>query len=72
MIREVAEKHGLTVDQIMSRRRLKAIVHARFEIMYRAATEYGLSTTHIANRLGGLDHTTVMNGIRRYPEIAGR
>lgn len=66
ILREVANKHKLNVTDLLSTRRPRNIVAARHEAMYRMKTETSLSLPSIGKRLGGLDHTTVIHGLRRY------
>jgi len=64
--RVVASKHGLTFEDLMSRRRDRKSVAARFEAYYRIRNETTMSLPQIGMRFGGKDHTTVMHGIRRH------
>lgn len=62
--KEVAEKHGLTMTEMRSRRRLRLLVVARQEAMWRCRQETLNSLPQIGAFLGGLDHTTVLHGAR--------
>ena len=66
VLREVSEKHGLTVRQIQSPARLMPYVLARQEAAYRLNKELGFSLAQIGRMLGKRDHTTVLNAIQRY------
>lgn len=63
---EVADKHGVTVAAIDSRRRAKKLVAARQECMYRIRVELGYGMPRIGRILGGMDNTTVLYGIGCY------
>ena len=69
ILREVAEKHGVTVNDILSSRRAARIVHARQETVWRMKTETTFSYPEIGRRLGGKDHTTIMHALRRYEQM---
>ena len=66
IVTEVCEKHKIGRVEILSRTRRYPVVHARHEAMWRMRNETTLSLPEIAKRLGGLDHTTVLHGIRRH------
>ena len=66
VLREVAEKHNMSVRQVQSAVRLKAYVEARQEAAYRLNTELGFSLKQIGNMLGRRDHTTILHAINRY------
>ena len=73
LIREVAVKHGLTIDAIKGgRRRYRRHVAARHEVMARLRTEHGMSLHGIARALGGYDHSTVHHGLQAYAARAQR
>lgn len=63
---EVAEKHNVSVEDIISPKRNPHIVRARYESFYRMRNETNLSLPAIGRRCGGRDHTTVMHGIKKY------
>lgn len=83
IVRAVAEKHGIGVHDILGASHHRYIVRARWEAFYRMRTEIKvlgmpMSLPEIGRRLHK-DHTTVLNGIRRYcaenglsPEITVR
>lgn len=66
ILREVAEKHNMSVKQVQSTARLKEFVAARQEASYRLNKELGFSLKQIGNMLGRRDHTTVLHAIKRY------
>lgn len=66
IIRRVALKHGLTVDQIRSRTNQRKIAWPRQEAMAMLRDQTTLSFPAIARMLGLTDHTTVIKGIRAF------
>lgn len=68
ILREVADAHGVSVDDIRGDRRLKHITLARHEACWRLRNETAYSTTQIGWFLGGKDHSSVMHGERRHAE----
>ena len=74
IVREVAEQHGFTVDQLVSPSRRHDLSRARFECFGRIRAEIRFrsgppSLPQIGRWFGGRDHTTVLNGLRRLSEI---
>jgi chromosomal replication initiation ATPase DnaA len=65
IVEEVSEKHRVTIRRLMSPGRGPRFVRARWEMYYRLHTERKMSMNEIARRTNK-DHTTVMNGIRKY------
>lgn len=65
----VALQHNITVDQLKGPRRLKHLVRARFQAIYEIRTITGHSYPMIAERVGGRDHTSILNAYRRYPAL---
>lgn len=68
IIRHVARKHGLTVDEMCSGRRFRKIARAKQEAMWELRQKTSLSYPGIARRLNLLDHTSVMHGEKRHAE----
>jgi len=66
VLREVAERHGLTVEALTGPRRLRTIVWARQEAMAEAWRRTSLSKCEIGRRLGGRCHGAVIHGIRAH------
>lgn len=62
----VAERHGLTFDQLISDRRHRSVARPRQIAMYvmREVCPH-LSFPAIGRLLGGRDHTTVLHGVQR-------
>lgn len=71
IIRAVAQKHGVTVEDMRSDRKNTKICLARFEACYRMRTETKLSYPMMGRLLGDRDHTTTLNAARRYAELNG-
>lgn len=71
LIREVAEKHGLTVAKITGNERTPRISHPRQEAFYRLRVDLRMSRPEIGNIFGGKDHTTVLHGIRAHAKRTG-
>jgi chromosomal replication initiation ATPase DnaA len=75
IIAQTARDHHTTVERLLSKDRTTWVVHARFDAMWRLRTirrPHGLpryTQPHIAFLLGLSDHTTVTNGLRRWPVI---
>lgn len=69
IVREVAEKHKVTLADIIGPFRGRQFVAARHEAMYRLRHEALLSCPVIGRLIGKRDHTTVLNGIRRHAGI---
>lgn len=68
VLEEVAEKHGLTVTEMLARRRAKPIVHARQEACWRLVKELGYSYPQVARRCNYYDHTTALHAVRKHQE----
>jgi hypothetical protein len=66
ILREVSEKHGMSVKQIQSAARMKTYVAARQEAAYRLNTELTFSLAQIGRMLGKRDHTTILHAINRH------
>lgn len=72
VIRETAAKHNVSTEHLIGHCRRAGVVWARFEIMWRARIELGMSYQLIARVLGGRDHTTIMYGVKRYENWRSR
>jgi hypothetical protein len=72
ILEAVAREYGVTVPEIVSSRRCKAIMPARQLVMYLARTFTPRSLPEIARRLGGRDHTTILWGARRTADRLGK
>lgn len=67
IIDQVAEKHGVSIEEILGPRMYAYLVEARQEAMYRLYEERpNMSMRHIGACLGNRDHTTVRYGIRAH------
>lgn len=66
MIEFVAEKFGLTSDDMKRKDRHKSVVHVR-HVAYWAARQCAPvpSYPELARLFGGRDHTTILNGVRK-------
>lgn len=71
IMREVAARHGLTVAQMLSKRRTRPLVHARHEVMWEARRRTALSYPHIAELMGFKDHTSIIHGERAHAKRTG-
>ncbi len=69
LVERAAQLTGLEISDLYSPCRQRHLSWVRFMVML-VANECGRSTTTIARGLGGLDHTSVMHGIKRAPSIA--
>lgn len=69
IIRDVCLKHNVSVNDVMSPRRGKAIVLARKEACWRLRHETTWSLPRIGEFMGGKDHTTVLHAVRSYEEL---
>lgn len=67
---ETATKHCVSVDDIISPRRDRAILPARYEAIWRMKAETAMSLPAIGRRLGGRDHTTIINALKKYQRMA--
>jgi chromosomal replication initiation ATPase DnaA len=77
ILQAVADEHGVSVGQLEAIDRRKAVSHARFDAMariralHRSNGEPCFSFPQIGALLGGLDHTTIIYGIRRAEQLFG-
>lgn len=68
IIQAVAHKYGVNVSDIKSCSRRKRLCVARFEAIYEIASRTPYSFPMIGRLMGGRDHTTIMNAIKRHAE----
>jgi hypothetical protein len=68
IVNEVCTKHKVSRGELMGPQREQRIVIARHEAMYRMKKETTLSLPAIGKKMGGKDHATVMNAVRRHEE----
>jgi hypothetical protein len=62
----VARAHGITWQEFISKRRHAHITKARQHAMWEIRENTSLSLPLIGKILGGLDHTTIIYGIRQH------
>lgn len=66
ILQEVAEKHGITIQDLKGPcRRLKYAL-PRHEAAYRIVKELGFSLPKTGRVLGKRDHTTILNSVRKH------
>ena len=63
---DVCRKYGVTMNELMSRRRHKRTALARMEGYWRAREETLASFPEIARAFNRQDHTTVMSGAKKH------
>jgi len=68
ILREVAAKHGMSVEAMLVRSRKPAVSHPRQEAMWRMKRETTMSYPAIARRLRMKDHTTAIHGVKAHQE----
>ena len=64
-----AKQFGITMDDMLSKRRSRAIARPRQAAMYLAKTLTTRSLPDIGRRFGGRDHTTVIHAVKRIEEL---
>lgn len=65
ILREVCERHKIDLHDVLSNRRTKNLVTARFEIAFRLKSETLFSLPQIG-KIMNRDHTSILHAIRRY------
>lgn len=63
--RSACAHFGMTLAALLSERRDAESVRARHVVMYVSKTLTTLSFPSIARHMGGMDHTSIMNGVRK-------
>lgn len=63
--RACAKEFGITIDEILSKRRSRAIARPRQVAMYLSKQLTTRSLPDIGRRFGGRDHTTVIHAVKR-------
>jgi chromosomal replication initiation ATPase DnaA len=76
IILSVCKKHEVDIREVMSTTRTRRVVYCRMECCYEIRCNVlingrPISLPEIARHLGGLDHTTVLYGIRKHAERNG-
>ena len=66
---EVCRHYGLTITQLMAKRRTRDITRPRQVAMYLAKEFTVASLPAIGRRFGGMDHTTVLHAGRKITEL---
>lgn len=66
ILRDVAERHGVTVGDIKGVSRKIKFVRARQEACYLLREELKLSYPRVAAHIGNRDHTTILHNVRKY------
>lgn len=66
ILQETALHYGVSIVDIRSERRTKAVIPCRHAVMYRLRKETEMSLPKIGAFLGGRDHTTVIAGIKKH------
>ncbi len=65
-IQSIVSKHfGLTVEELLSKRRSSHLVHARHIAIYLSKTLTTRSISEIARRFGGLEHSSAMHAVQK-------
>ena len=67
ILREVSEEHGISIAQMQGKSRNVEIVDARSCASHRWREELELELKTIGSLLGGRDHSTVINLLKRTP-----
>lgn len=65
----VAYRHDMTPAELCGQRRTRRHTRVRWEAMWLMSQQKRWSLLQIAQALGGLDHTTVIHGLRRFEEL---
>lgn len=63
LLKLICETYGITLKELLSKKRSQNLVVPRQLAMYILRTDMGLNLETIGQLLGGRDHTTVMHGI---------
>lgn len=66
VMRQVCSKHRISKDALVGPLRRKNILAARHEAAFRMIVEVGMSYPQAGRLLGGRDHTTILNSVRRH------
>lgn len=66
VLRQVCSKHRVSKDALVGPLRHKQVLAARHEAAFRIVVEVGLSYPQTGRLLGGRDHTTILNSVRRH------
>ncbi|MEO1001259.1 MAG: chromosomal replication initiator protein DnaA, partial [Pseudomonadota bacterium] len=69
IMKKVADHYNLSMSDILSKRRTRAIARPRQVAMYLAKELTRKSLPEIGRRFGGRDHTTVIHAVKRIDEL---
>jgi len=72
ILKVISDYFGVKVEEILSDKRNKELVHPRQIVMYILRNEMNLSYPKIARELNGKDHTTIMYGYNKIKKELGR
>jgi chromosomal replication initiator protein len=72
VVRTVAEKFGVPIDQMLGRGRSRKVALPRQIAMYLLREEANISLPQIGETLGGRDHTTVIYGCDKIADLLER
>lgn len=64
--RQIAHKHNITRREMLSKSRKSYVTAARFELFYQIRVEFPNMTLPRIGQIYGLDHTSVLNAIRKH------
>lgn len=73
LVREIADREGLGVREILGPSRCRRVAFARFEVWWRLRNSNGperVPSYPMIGRWFRRDHTTVIHGVRRYIQLA--
>lgn len=68
---DVAQRHGVTIEEIVSRSRALRVAYARHEALYAIYMETDLSLSAIGMRLGQRDFSSIWYGISAHAKRHG-
>lgn len=71
IIADVCEKHKVSRPELFGLQRGRGIVKARHEAYYRMKKETTMSLAQIGVRMGGKDHSTILNGVSSHMRREG-
>jgi chromosomal replication initiation ATPase DnaA len=71
ILQQVAKAHGMTVDAMLERCRIPALVRARGEVAYRLQQELNYRARDIADVLMLDAHATIQHGIAKHKKRIG-
>jgi chromosomal replication initiator protein len=67
--RATTKEFGISMEEILSKRRTRAVARPRQVAMYLCKTLTKRSLPDIGRRFGGRDHTTVMHAVKRIENL---